>query len=938
MVAVQETLKYFLLRAFDIREGEYWKALLMQAYVFLLISTLLVIKPTVYALFLSKFGANNLPWAFLAVALFAIVVSFFYTRSLSRFPLLRVNIATLFISVLVLIGAGILLRTDIWVYGVTFLFYIWVSLFGVLVSSQFWILASMVFNPREAKRLFGFIGAGAIAGGIFGGYLTSLLTQFVSGEILLFVAAGMLGICIPIVIALGKKVITKIPAPVRTKRKSQHTTQHPLRLIRSSRHLTYLASIIGLSVIVAKLVDYQFSAFAAARIPDPDELAAFFGFWFSTLNLISLFIQLFLTRRIVGVWGVGTSLFFLPLGICVGAVLMLLIPELWVAIFIKIADGSLKQSVNKAAVELLALPIPQDIKSKTKTFIDVMVDSLATGIGGILLIFLVSGLELSPALISLLILLMLGLWIFFVWKIRGEYLRSFQETIGKKKGKKPGEEIDLTQTSVLGGISRSLANGSDKQLLFLLKRIRGNQYSQLFEPIRNLLIHPNPEVRAAAIRSLYFYVKTPEDNIYKMVSDPEEQVSIAAFEYMIHMHPPSEVPQLMEAYLTDSNYRVRTTAFVSLCSESGRNLDLQEAFSLEKVMYQLVDEIKQTIDPDQVAWTKTHLLQGLCKAPMPQMALFIKEALKDPDSEIQHHALLAAASSLQPVWIEDILPFLEVENMQKTAIHALSLYDIRFYTHLPPSLFKAEKEVATLRKIPSVLEILGNQQSILYLFELLEHEDLGVQLASLKALNTLKKNFPYLRFDEKEVISRILDEARLYRESLSVMYVQRNLSGGKEPVKQARESLIALLERRLDGRLERIFRLLGLKYPPDDMISVYQRIQQGDLEKRIMSVEFLDNLLESRLKSMLIPIVETAMMDVVSEKTIRKLNMDIPDERKCCELLLHRRDIRLKMAVFYLIIQLRDPQYISLIAPYLEDKSPRVRDFAQQAYSAITPA
>nr|WP_262496369.1 hypothetical protein [Nonlabens ulvanivorans] len=39
-------------------------------------------------------------------------------------------------------------------------------------------MANVIFNIREAKRLFGFIGAGGIAGGIAGGYVTSILVPF----------------------------------------------------------------------------------------------------------------------------------------------------------------------------------------------------------------------------------------------------------------------------------------------------------------------------------------------------------------------------------------------------------------------------------------------------------------------------------------------------------------------------------------------------------------------------------------------------------------------------------------------------------------------------------------------------------------------------------------------------------------------------------------
>ena len=222
--------------------------------------------------------------------------------------------------------------------------------------------------------------------------LTSLLTTFLKSEYLLFVAAFLLSICLPITRYTWKNEVVKLN-PFQVSLRSNPKGDSPLKLIKQSKLLTYIAVVVGISVLVAKLVDYQYSDYASRLIEDQDELTSFFGFWFSTLSVISLLIQLFLTKRIVGTFGVGKSLLWLPSGILLGSILLLLLPQLWVVIFIKIVDGSLKQSVNKAATELFSIPIPIEIKKKTKTFTDVVVDSIATGLAGFILIFFVNGLK-----------------------------------------------------------------------------------------------------------------------------------------------------------------------------------------------------------------------------------------------------------------------------------------------------------------------------------------------------------------------------------------------------------------------------------------------------------------------------------------------------------------------------------------------------------------
>ena len=397
-------------KVFDIREGEYRVSFLMTGYIFIIIAVLLIIKPTVNALFLSKLGVEQLPIAFLLVAFTAVLSSFAYSKALAKFLLREIIEVTLLSSIILLIGLGVLFKFNLLNGWTLYFFYVWVAIYAVLSASQFWVLANMVFNVREAKRLFGFIGSGAILGGIFGGYLTSVLAPFVASEMLLFLAACLLVFCIPLLRMIWKLRVVKLNAFKQKKRVTTHK-ERPFALIKKSKHLSYIALIIAVSVVVAKLVDYLFSDFASAAITDPEALTSFFGFWFSTFNLLSLGIQLFFTHRIVGIWGVGFSLILLPLGILLGCLLFLVFPELAIIVLIKAMDGVLKQSVNKSATELLTLPIPFDLKNKTKSFIDVVVDSIATGVAGFVLIFVVRGLELPSVYIIGIIILLVVLWV-----------------------------------------------------------------------------------------------------------------------------------------------------------------------------------------------------------------------------------------------------------------------------------------------------------------------------------------------------------------------------------------------------------------------------------------------------------------------------------------------------------------------------------------------
>src|SRR4029453_6200989 len=61
--------------------------------------------------------------------------------------------------------------------------------------SQFWSLANDIYDARQAKRLFGFIGGGASLGGIVGAGIAGQYARTIGTNNLLLVAAVLLGVC-----------------------------------------------------------------------------------------------------------------------------------------------------------------------------------------------------------------------------------------------------------------------------------------------------------------------------------------------------------------------------------------------------------------------------------------------------------------------------------------------------------------------------------------------------------------------------------------------------------------------------------------------------------------------------------------------------------------------------------------------------------------------
>jgi len=78
-------------------------------------------------------------------------------------------------------------------------FYLWVSVYALFNVSVFWTFMADTFNPGQAKRLFGIIGAGASAGALFGPAIPTLFAGVLGNDTLMLIASVSLLMVIPLV-------------------------------------------------------------------------------------------------------------------------------------------------------------------------------------------------------------------------------------------------------------------------------------------------------------------------------------------------------------------------------------------------------------------------------------------------------------------------------------------------------------------------------------------------------------------------------------------------------------------------------------------------------------------------------------------------------------------------------------------------------------------
>src|SRR3989338_5160712 len=190
---MHRTIGYLSKRFVQIRPGEGQKVLLTFLYFFLIITAYYLIKPVSRSLILGELGSRVVPYVDLVCAVLMGPVVTCFARLVDRIPKPALVTRSFWLVLGVLVLFWKLLAWPMpWIAGA---FYVWVAIFSVLVVTLFWLVANDLYTPREAKRLFGFIGSGGILGGIVGSSIAAVGAQVVGTEHLLLLSAGLLVLC-----------------------------------------------------------------------------------------------------------------------------------------------------------------------------------------------------------------------------------------------------------------------------------------------------------------------------------------------------------------------------------------------------------------------------------------------------------------------------------------------------------------------------------------------------------------------------------------------------------------------------------------------------------------------------------------------------------------------------------------------------------------------
>lgn len=376
----------------DVRREELPLALLMAAHFFLVITVFWILKPIKKGLFIQYYdegGFTLLSWTMSAsqaellakvlnmvVAAIAVAVFTWLARRYRRQQLSYVFCGFFLVSCLaysVIVDRPS--ATTVWS------FYLFGDLFSTLMVATFFAFLNDSVTPDAARRLYGLIVFGGVAGGVFGSTTVRAFIKSLGTAEWLWICIGLILLMIGVAWGASRFVMpaTAAPAKPAAEKTGGNPALEGARLVFASPYLLAIAGIVGFYEIVSTVMDFQFTSTVSHYLQGP-EIGAHFASVFAITNAIAMVVQLFVTSFVMTRFGVGTALLVLPLLAAGGSLGFAALPTLWIGSSLNTIDNAFSYSINQSAREALYTPTTTDEKYKAKAFIDMFVQRFAKAI------------------------------------------------------------------------------------------------------------------------------------------------------------------------------------------------------------------------------------------------------------------------------------------------------------------------------------------------------------------------------------------------------------------------------------------------------------------------------------------------------------------------------------------------------------------------------
>ncbi len=807
-------------------------ALLALATSFLTMAAHALMETARDGLFLSTLPASRLPWIQLVVVAVGIALGLSSSRApaVPRFP------ASMALAVSAAGGFTFFALARLGSTPVLYALSVWVGVSGPFVALRLWTSFGRAFAIHQAKRIFGLLGAGAAAGAIAGSWLARLAATSRDAPFLLLAAGA---------IFLGASVVgisfeRRIAQPAASE--APERTSLGLALA-GTPYVRLLIGLAAVSTVALSIADYLWKSNAAREVPH-GELTLYLANANLAFGAASFLLQIVAARWLFETLGVRRAVFLVPSALLAAACIALYGGGgLARATLPKSVDGALRYSVHKTSMELLAVPLSDAIRERAKPLVELVGQRGGQALGSLVVLASLA-LGASDRGLTLLLVGLSAVWIALSLGLFRSYVDVFRQGLGARIHRSV-DDPPILDAAALETLVVSLGGRRDLETLAAIRMLRDLGKAKLVSPL--VLFHPSDAVREEALE--LFASERRRDALPTLDRLVAEKGRSAAPALRTRMRIAPVSTSAIRQYLASDDGAVRAVTAISVLSTSPRDGDASTVVrdlvrdGEPRALLEMVRALPVSTD------TRAHagfsdLLVALSNHDSVEVKLEVVRAMRR-----------APSRSYLPCLLE-MLGDRALRTEATTTLGALGdpafeALELRLSDDLAPMNLRLP--------VPRALAIAFGTRSVQVLERRLRTDSDGeLGTRELRALEAVVREHPNTQLDRTELEATILDTLRALFTHATLRDALERFGGNRRT--PLVEIVSDLLEDEVTHARTRVFRLLGLLYPREDMKRVYRGLFEttGRDAARMFggAREILEHVVESPLRDSVLSVAD----------------------------------------------------------------------------------
>jgi AAA family ATP:ADP antiporter len=486
--------------------------------------------------------------------------------------------------------------------------------------------------------------------------------------------------------------------------------------------------------------------------------------------------------------------------------------------------------------------------------------------------------------------------------------------------KRHGLDAEQTSTTVLDRsateiLNQGLGASDEGELVYTLGLLERQQRQAAHPALRSLLSHPSAAVRRRALSLLDAAGdRSVMSQAFELLKDDDLETRTEALAYLTHHAELDPLAAIRE--LGDFSEGSVRAGMISFLARPGKTQNLEAARALLDAM----------VDEPEPHGREARLQAARLAATLPRgFGRSLGRLLRDPDVEVARLALRAVDRTKRTEFLPELFARLAHPDLSDDVAQTLAGLGEAAVEPLRQHLFAADSPLGEKREIPGVLVRIATPGSHRVLMESLLQGDPTLRGRIIASLGRLRQRHPQLPL-ETDLVETVLAA------EITGHYRSHQVLARLSPELKDDEPALLGLRQSMEEEVERIFGLLGLLAPGEDLVNAWHALRSPEARAHANALELLENVLKPPLRRLVVPLVDGHVS--VAERAAlagRLIGASVSTREEAVATLAACGDAWLRSCAARIVGALGLRNFEGELEGWLEDPDPLLREAARAA-------